>query len=177
MQTSARHHGPVRSCPRVARAADVPAIRECYRRSWRAAYRNDLSPDVLEIEAQKRAGFDWATGISADTSAVFVVTAQDDVIGVVQADESLAAPRDLPEITMLYLDPAAWGTGIASDLLRVALDWIKGRGHEEARLRVVEAHHRARRFYQREGWTADHGLEPARNEFFNLIYYRRSLSD
>jgi GNAT superfamily N-acetyltransferase len=167
----------VHSRPRLARTADVPAIRECYLRSWRAAYRGDLAPDLLEIEARKRAGFDWAAGISDETRAVFVVSDEAGIVGVVQAADSLAAPRDLPEVTMLYLDPAAWGTGVASELLRVALDWIQGRGHDEARLRVVEAHHRARRFYEREGWTVDAGMEPARNDFFDLIYYRRLISD
>jgi hypothetical protein len=99
----------VESRPRVARIADIPGIRECYLRSWRAAYDGDLSPDVLNAEAEKRLAFDWSRGISADTSAVFVATDEDVVVGVVQADESLPSPRDRPEITMLYVDPVAGG--------------------------------------------------------------------
>jgi GNAT superfamily N-acetyltransferase len=171
------HHGGVESRPRVARIADIPGIRECYLRSWRAAYDGDLSPDVLNAEAEKRLAFDWSRGISADTSAVFVATDEDVVVGVVQADESLPSPRDRPEITMLYVDPVAWGSGAATELLRAGLRWIGQRGHNEARLRVVEAHHRARRFYEREGWVVDPDLEPAGNDFFKLIYYRRAVGD
>ncbi len=165
------------SWPRVARIADIPRIRECYLRSWRATYESYLSQAVLDVEVEKRWDFDWARGISADTSAVFVVNNEDVVVGVVQADECLPAPRDRPEITMLYVDPAAWGSGVAANLLRAGLDWIGHRGHGEARLRVVEVHHRARRFYEREGWTVDSDLEPARNDFFKLIYYRRAVGD
>jgi GNAT superfamily N-acetyltransferase len=169
------HHRGVECQPRIARIADIPGIRECYLRSWRAAYGSDLSPDVLDLEAEKRRAFDWAGGITADTSAVFVVTNEDGVVGVVQADESLPAPRNRPEITMLYVDPAAWGSGAAAELLHAGLRWIANRGHNEARLRVVEPHLRARRFYEREGWVVDPDLEPARNDFFKLIYYRRAV--
>ena len=106
-----------------------------------------------------------------------MATDEDVVVGVVQADESLPSPRDRPEITMLYVDPVAWGAGAATELLRAGLRWIGQRGHNEARLRVVEAHHRARRFYEREGWVVDPDLEPARNDFFKLIYYRRAVGD
>jgi GNAT superfamily N-acetyltransferase len=165
----------VESQPRIARIADVPGIRKCYLRSWRAAYDSNLSPDVLDVETEKRRAFDWARGITADTSGVFVVTNEDGVVGVVQVDESLPTPRDRPEITMLYVDPATWGCGAAAELLRVGLRWIASRGHNEARLRVVEAHHRARRFYEREGWVLDPDLEPARNDFVKLVYYRRTV--
>ena len=106
---------------------------------------------------------------------MFVVTNADGVIGVVQADESLPHPRGRPEITMLYVDPASWGSGAAAELLRAGLHWIGSRGHNEARVRIVEAHHRARRFYEREGWIVEPDLKPARNEFFDLVYYRRAV--
>ena len=87
----------------------------------------------------------------------------------------LDAPRDLPEITMLYVDPSAWGSGIASSLLISGLGWITARGHTSARLRVVENHHRARRFYEREGWALDPRIEPVTTELARLVYYRRDV--
>lgn len=167
--------GGVGSRPRVARIVDIPGIRACYSRSWRAAYESDLPAEILNAEAEKRVLFDWSRGIAADTSAVLVLTDESRVVGVVEADESLPSPRDRPEITMLYVDPDAWGSGAATGLLRAGLQWISERGHHEARLRVVEAHHRARRFYEREGWVVDPDLQPARNDFSRLIYYRRAV--
>jgi len=159
---------------RMARESDIAAIGECYLRSWRSAYDGYLPPDVVAGEAEKRRGFAWARGIEADASAVFVaIDDKDSVLGVVQADEELPPPRDRPEITMLYVEPAAWGTDVARALLEAGLRWIAERGHHDARLRVVEAHGRARRFYEREGWRVDPDLEPAQNDFFRLIYYYR----
>lgn len=161
---------------RAALHADVPAITACYLRSWRAAYESDLAAERLEAEAEKRRSFDWERGIDTDDVAVFVATAHDDIVGVVQADLSPPSPRDLPEITMLYVDPARWGSGVATALLGAATGWLGERGASVARLRVVEAHARARRFYEREGWTIDEEMPPAANEFFKLIYYRRPIN-
>jgi GNAT superfamily N-acetyltransferase len=162
---------------RAARETDIVAIRACYLRSWRAAYAGFLPPDVVDAVAEQRRSFDWGRGIGADTSTVLVAVDDDRVLGVVQADEILPPPRDRPEIVMLYVDPDAWGSGVATALLHHGVAWIAGRGHRDARLRVVEAHTRARRFYEREGWTPDPRLAPARNDFFRLLYSRRPLDD
>jgi GNAT superfamily N-acetyltransferase len=39
--------------------------------------------------------------------------------------------------------------------MRTALDWLAAGGGDEAVLWVAEANARARRFYEREGWTLD----------------------
>jgi len=161
---------------REAVEADISGIRQCYMRSWRAAYNGFLQPGVLEEAAQKREGFDWSRQIKLETTTVRVaVDSANRVVGVIQADEDLPPPRDLPEIDMLYVDPGAWGSQVAPLLLDTGLEWIARRGHTQARLRVVEVHRRARRFYEREGWQLDPEIEPARNDFFRLIYYRRLL--
>jgi GNAT superfamily N-acetyltransferase len=163
---------------REAVDTDILLIEERYLRSWRAAYGGFLDTDVLAVEAEKRRSFDWRRGITAPTSVVLIaVGSTGQVVGVVQADEDLPAPRDLPEITMLYVDPDAWGSPVAAALLRAAETWMASRSHGSARLRVVEEHHRARRFYEREGWSLDPDLEPVRNDFGRLLYYRRSLDE
>jgi GNAT superfamily N-acetyltransferase len=163
---------------READDADILLIEECYLRSWRAAYDGFLDADVLAVETEKRRSFDWRCGITTPTSVVLItVDSTGQVVGVVQADEDLPPPRDLPEITMLYVDPDAWGSPVAAALLRAAETWMASRGHVSARLRVVEEHHRARRFYEREGWSVDPSIEPARHDFARLVYYRRSLDE
>jgi GNAT superfamily N-acetyltransferase len=109
---------------------DVPGIRLAYLRSWRAAYEPFLEPGLLDLQAELRANFDWSRGIDATTAAVLVAIDDDgSVLGVVQVDEDLDPPRDLPEITMLDVDPSAWGSGISGHLLTVGLKWIADRGH------------------------------------------------
>lgn len=160
---------------RTAREADIPSITHAYLTSWREAYKGLLSPDVVIAQAARRASYDWNAGIVALTADVVVACHDDQVVGVVQANEPPGGPRDVPEITMLYVMPNYWGTSVASGLLIAGTLWCAQQGWAAARLKVVEAQARARRFYQREGWKEDPHLPPAHNGFFPLLYYQRRL--
>ncbi|MDQ6910693.1 MAG: GNAT family N-acetyltransferase [Actinomycetota bacterium] len=159
---------------RPANASDADDIRMAYLASWRSAYQGLLTVDVLEMEATARAEFDWMSEIRSGSSHVEVAVDDREIVGVVLASGPPGGLRDLPEITMLYVVPY-WGRFGACQLLAAGIDWIAQEGWPAARLRVVEAQGRARRFYEREGWRLDAELPPAQNGFFNLVYYRRDL--
>ncbi|HET7046210.1 MAG TPA: GNAT family N-acetyltransferase [Gaiellaceae bacterium] len=55
----------------------------------------------------------------------------------------------------LYVRPEAWGTGVAGELHDRAVEALREAGAATARLWVLEANVRARRFYERRGWTPD----------------------
>lgn len=163
---------------RTATAKDIHRIERVYLRSWRGAYKAVLDADELEeLGARRVRDFDWAAGIRAPDAEVLVGFDADGALaGVAQAKEVLDATRNLPEITMLYVDPAAWGTGLATELLAACTDWLASRGHHHARLRVAANHPRARRFYEREGWDRDRDLELVTTELTQLVYYRKALA-
>lgn len=161
---------------RAAAPADVEAITDVYLASWRAGYEELLPHDTLEKQAAVRGRYDWLEAIESPSTAVILGINSGHVVGVVEAREELPeAERDLPEITMLYVAPTLWGTPLATQLLAAGCSWIRQRGHHVARLRVVENQERARRFYEREGWTVDPNLPPASNGLFRLLYYWRAL--
>jgi GNAT superfamily N-acetyltransferase len=62
---------------------------------------------------------------------------------------------DPPWLEALYVAPSAWGSGVADRLHDAAVAELRARGVERARLWVLEENHRARRFYERHGWTPD----------------------
>lgn len=161
---------------RPASVTDMADVRQAYLASWRAAYEHLLPPTVLEAEVAKRATYDWISAILAETSDVTVACQNEEVVGVLQASAPPGGPRDLPEITMLYVVPRCWGTTAARELLATGTCWMAQQGWPAARLRVVEAQSRARRFYEREGWQPDTHLDPAHNALFALVYYRRDLT-
>jgi GNAT superfamily N-acetyltransferase len=70
----------------------------------------------------------------------------------------------------LFVREAYWGTGLAKTLHDAAIARLRG----TARLYTPAAQARARRFYEREGWTLHHGphLVPALP--FELVEYRRT---
>jgi GNAT superfamily N-acetyltransferase len=74
----------------------------------------------------------------------------------------------------LFVRPAWWGTGVADVLHREFIAEATNRGYEFGRLYTPAAHERARRFYERRGWSAlgeqfNQGLE------LTIAEYRREL--
>lgn len=130
---------------------------------------------MLEVEASKRAEYDWMSEIRSGSSHAEVAVDDQEIVGVVLASGPPGGSRDLPEIMMLYVVPEYWGGVAARQLLAVGTRWIAQEGWSASRLRVVEAQARARRFYEREGWRLDAEVAAAHNGFFNLVYYRRDL--
>jgi GNAT superfamily N-acetyltransferase len=59
------------------------------------------------------------------------------------------------ELLRFFLVPEWWGSGVADVLHEAALDTLRQRGDSICRLWVLEANHRARRFYERRGWRLD----------------------
>jgi len=61
----------------------------------------------------------------------------------------------------LFVRPPWWGTGLARDLLRGAIEAAAEQGYRRMRFFTPRDQARARRFYEREGctWTGWEGLE------------------
>ncbi|MEV1019380.1 GNAT family N-acetyltransferase [Streptomyces sp. NPDC050264] len=72
--------------------------------------------------------------------------------------------RDVPpgeaELYALYAHPAHLSTGVGRALLDTCTGAAGAAGHSVLRLWVVEGNARARRFYERAGFTADGAREP-----------------
>jgi len=65
------------------------------------------------------------------------------------------------EIEDLHVLPRAWGTGVAPALLEEGVRALVAAGANDTFLWVGEANARARRFYEREGWSYDGTREPS----------------
>jgi GNAT superfamily N-acetyltransferase len=90
-----------------------------------------------------------------------------------------AYPEPDPELAhlgALFVREEHWGTGIATALHRAAVEEGARRGFSVFRLFTPAAQGRARRFYEREGWTI--ASPPFTEEHWGgmeLIEYRRPL--
>lgn len=161
---------------RVASSIDAEVIADAYMRAWRAGYDGLVDPEELEPVACDRASYDWATAL-ADPHADFALGYVDGrPAGVAKVGPDPTEPVHGTWLDLLYVAPDYWGTGVAAALLRWATTNVANRGDDLMRLRVVEAQRRARRFYEREGWTYDPDVPPSRNSFFALLCMRFDLS-
>lgn len=155
---------------------DALVIGDVYLRSWRAGYEGLVDPVRLEPDAAERTAYDWPAAIS-DPGARFALG----YLGGSPAGVAKIGPDPTEAVRgtwleLLYVAPEFWGSGIANALLRWATDHAAADGAAVMRLRVVEAQHRARRFYEREGWEYDADVPPSHNDFFPLLCMYRSLT-
>jgi ribosomal protein S18 acetylase RimI-like enzyme len=74
------------------------------------------------------------------------------VVGFASCGESRDAVGE-GELYAIYALPEAWGSGIGPALMTAALAALRATGFATASLWVLEDNPRARRFYEREGWT------------------------
>ena len=76
----------------------------------------------------------------------------------------------------LFVEPHAWGTGLATRLHARAIATMRERGFAEATLITPAGQARARRFYEREGWRATGDERFAEGFGLVMVGYRRDLA-
>lgn len=128
--------------------------------AWRAAYAGLMPADHLAALDEVRSAERWARTIANPIDGVTNLVAEVD--GTIQAIATVGPFRDHEsvddpsgELWMINAHPEAFGTGVATALHRRALDQLRSDGHHRAALWVVDDNRRARRFYEREGWSED----------------------
>jgi ribosomal protein S18 acetylase RimI-like enzyme len=126
---------------RAATDADIPRIAEIWGPAWRDGHLGGVPDELVRIRTPENFLQRSATIQPNTTLAVL----DDSVVGFV-------AVRD-DEIDQLFVDAAARGLGIADTLLKAGEEQIAAAGYDGAWLAVVATNARARRFYERNGWS------------------------
>ena len=158
---------------RLPRADDLPELVETARqafetyREWAPRGWDPPGTDLHELGLRGR---------MTERGSLCLVAEAD---GTVAGQVGVSPARDEPDtghVWMLFLREPWWGTGLATTLLDAALDDARSRGMRRMRLQTPSEHARARRFYEREGWTTDG--EPTYEPMLGLVLmtYRRELS-
>jgi GNAT superfamily N-acetyltransferase len=148
------------SSSQVRRAveADSDAISAIHVRSWQWAYRGLVSDRALDTLTATERSPDWRLALSPG-SAHRIWLAHSAEQGLGFAAWGPARDPDVgpgtAELYAIYLELPAAGTGIAGALLAAACSEMAQDGYGQALLWVLSANPRARRFYERTGWTED----------------------
>ena len=121
--------------------ADAPAVAEIWHTGWHDGHAGHV-PDGLTAARTLPAFHERTPPRVPDTTVA-------DVSGHVAGFVMVLGD----EVEQVFVDPAHRGTGVADLLLDEAERQVAAGGHDSAWLAVVEGNARARRFYERRGWS------------------------
>jgi ribosomal protein S18 acetylase RimI-like enzyme len=138
---------------RRARLEEARAIAQVHAETWREAYEHVFGAERLASVTVDARLAQWERILAAGQSDVFVAAA-DGIVGFVSTGDSRDADAEA-ELFAIYVLPDAWGTGAGSALMRAGIEAMRLRASGDAVLWVLDDNPRARRFYEREGWTLD----------------------
>jgi GNAT superfamily N-acetyltransferase len=134
--------------------ADAEAISRVQERGWQVAYAHVFPVDQLAqggfIQPQR-----WRDRLAQPPQgwSTFVVVAEGVVVGFVSVGPS-RDEQGIGELYAIYVEPEAWSTGAGRALIERAEEQLRT-GYGVATLWVLEDNPRARRFYERAGWSPD----------------------
>ncbi len=169
---------------RDAQLTDAADIGRVHVAAWQEAYVGIMPDDFLASLDPLERATGWAEAIERDPNPAegrrLVVELDGQVEGIALVWRARGeAQYGLGELIMINLTPKAWGTGAGTALLSACVDALfRDLGFDEAILWVAEDNARARRFYEREGWTADgtSKSEPFGDVEITELRYHRSNS-
>jgi ribosomal protein S18 acetylase RimI-like enzyme len=148
---------------RPATVDDAEQIAAVHIASWREAYAGAVPEDYLASLDQGERAEAWrATLGDTQRSELLVWVAEDPEDQHVVGFSSLGPSRDEDadrttlEIHTIYLEPAAWGQGVARRLMRTMLERVPDGAR--VTLWVLASNDRAGHFYRRHGFVPD-GIE------------------
>lgn len=128
---------------------DLFEISGIYEKSWKYAYKNIIPQSFLDsIPAGK-----WADRIGED--GVYSLVAAEGGFPVGTASFSRSRWQeysDYGEIISIYFWPEYMGKGYGKYLLLKCVEELKGFGFSDILLWVLEENHRARKFYEKNGF-------------------------
>lgn len=160
--------------------ADANRIAEVHVATWQAAYAGIFAEDFLSAMSVGRRAEIWNRIVeeATDGSGLHVAEARDRLVGFGHGGPSRDTDAgDAGEVYAVYVLPDHWGTGVGRALLEAVVDELTAGGSPEATLWVLEPNHRARAFYEREGWKHDRRAETIERGGISVqeFRYRRSL--
>ncbi len=159
------HNQPEDYRTRPADLDHAPVIAAVHVASWLAAYRGLLDEEFLTGLSVGDRTRQWEQ-LLADRSSdqVWVVEVDGGVVGFAHAGPCRDAglDPDTAELYTFYLHPGAWGLGAGRFLHDAVLARLAEAGFASVVLWVLDTNQRARRFYERQGWSQTVGVRTQR---------------
>ncbi len=129
---------------------DRAAVSRVYEESWKFAYKDIIPQGYLDSIPEGQ----WASGIDRPGWKNLVCIDHDRIVGTSSIGKSRFEQfRDWGEVISIYLLPEYIGKAYGRHLMEFAVSELKKQGYEKIFLWVLEENVRARRFYERFGFS------------------------
>lgn len=141
---------------RDATSADAPVMADIGPRSFVETFGHLYTKENLDAFLENHSEANWRGELEDPRFTVRIAELNGEAVGFAKL-----GPPSLPfdprgpsaELRQLYVLGPWQGKGIAHDLMRWAIDHSKSEGAKDLYLSVFVDNHRARRFYERYGFT------------------------
>jgi GNAT superfamily N-acetyltransferase len=139
---------------RDAGPEDAEALAHVRSLSWRSAYDGLLPAELIE-NATRPDGGETAREFLRSDPARRALLAEDDgsPVGIAMYGPG-RSERTGAELYLIYVLPEYWSRNVGRSLMDRVLDGVRAGGYPRVFLWVLSANLRARRFYERCGFTA-----------------------
>jgi GNAT superfamily N-acetyltransferase len=164
---------------RDATVDDADAVALVHIHGWQWGYRGLLPGEYLDGLSAERRAEQWRSWLLEPGGTRTRLADEDGAcVGFAVSGPSRdpGTNDDTGEVYAIYVEEEVAGTGVGTELLRSAVAWLTGRGFARATLWVLSGNARARRFYEREGWTLDGGAKSEPREDFTMDEVRYAMS-
>ena len=197
-RTSISNNWSMTTTIRQAQPDDAELVADAHITAWRVAYRGVIVDEFLDspqFAQSRRAGWHRRLHEGRSSSAdpcdeILVPVLDGRVVGFGHVGAKLGTEAtNTGELYGFYLHPDAWGSGAAASLIEACHAAMVTR-FKTAELWVLRDNPRARRFYERHGWSCGSGKDlvedvwvgpqMARMPKFDPVpevQYRRNLAD
>lgn len=156
---------------RQARKSDVTSISQILSQSWKAAFNDFFSPDELsQIASEERFFSILENVIVSNMGELRVATLDDTPVGEIFWYSNPA--RNATEIISLFTLPQIWGKGVGKQLLLQAEAESQ---HNLMELWTFQKNARARRFYEKMGYTLSANMRASDFVGLSEVQYVKEL--
>ncbi len=174
-------HAPDEIRTRTATADDARLIAETLTEAFQG-YLAWAPPDWSPPLGSEEEEAFLAKALSRPGVWCLLATAHERTVGhIALSPSTIVEPQPPPPGTInlwqLFVRPAWQGSGVAVQLLGAAIGEAQRRGFTRMRLWTPRGAARARRFYEREGWTATGRTREETDFGLPIVQYARALDD
>lgn len=125
--------------------------------SWQAAYQGIIADDIIAGFTPKKRAEILFNAISSQQEEYYLFKVDGTAAGIASLSKSHEqdAPPCLGEIYSIYFHPSVWGTAAAQAGLEFCIDRLRSLGYTSISIWVLNDNIRARKFYEKHGFTFD----------------------